>query len=246
LSLGERWPELPHFFGRASLPSSRSARATRIAAPTITLSDRPDRSPAMTSPKNELNAVTPEGVTALPTGGDSSTSIDKVRDILFGTHLREFERRFARLEERLVKETNDIREDVKTRLEGLETYARKETASLAEQIRAERNDRGDAHDSVARELKDTAKSFERRTTSLDEQLTKSHRDLQEQMLEQHRRLSDDIRKKVDDVLATLAREAQELRSDKADRAAIASLLTEMAMRLTGDFRIPGVEEAGNG
>src|SRR5262245_2697117 len=200
----------------------------------------------MTSPKNDLNAVTPEGVAALPAAGDSGTSIDKVRDILFGNQLREFERRFVRLEERLVKETSDLREDVKTRLEGLETYARKETASLADQIRSEREDRVDAHDSVARELKDTARSLERRITSVDEQLAKSHRDLREQMLEQHQRLSDEIRKRVDDVLATLAREAQELRSDKADRAAIASLLTEMALRLTDDFRIPGVEDARNG
>ena len=66
------------------------------------------------------------------------------------------------------------------------------------------------------------------------------------MLEQHQRLTDDIRHKMEDVLATLARETGELRTDKADRTAIASLLTEMAMRLTNQFRIPGAEDGGNG
>ena len=46
---------------------------------------------------------------------------------------------------------------------------------------------------------------------------------------------------MDEVLATLASEAQTLRSDKADRATLAALLTEMAMRLTNDFPIPDAE-----
>ena len=201
----------------------------------------------MISSKDGERAVKPESGGVAPAAADATggASIDKVRDILFGSHLREFERRFARLEERLVKETTDLKEEVKTRLEALETYAKKEAESLADQSKGERGSRTEAHESAARELKETATSLERRATSLDEQLSKSHRELRQQMLEQHQRLTDDIRKKMDDVLATLAREAQELRADKADRATIASLLTEMAMRLTDEFRIPGAEDAGS-
>src|SRR5262245_14702530 len=111
----------------------------------------------MTLPKDEINAVPQEAAAALPAAGDSRARIDKVRDILFGRHLREFERRFTRLEERLVKETNDLKEDVRARLEGLEAYARRETASLADQLRAERDDRIDAHDNLSRDLKDATK-----------------------------------------------------------------------------------------
>jgi len=49
-----------------------------------------------------------------------------------------------------------------------------------------------------------------------------------------RLLGDDIRSRVEDILVRLAHEAQELRSDKTDRKALAALLTEMAMRLTGE------------
>jgi len=85
-----------------------------------------------------------------------------------------------------------------------------------------------------------------RITALDEQLSKGQRELRSQMLEQHQRLTDDLRHKMEDVLATLARETGELRTDKADRTAIASLLTEMALRLTNQFRLPGAEDGGNG
>lgn len=175
-----------------------------------------------------------------------AASIDKVRDILFGSQVREFERRFARLEERLVKETNDLKDEVRKHLEALELYARKETETLSDQIKAEHTDRVESDGNLSRDLKEAARALERRTTTLDEQLTKAQREQRQLMLEQHQRLSDEIRQKVDEVLATLAREANELRSDKADRATLASLLTEMAMRLNNEFRIPGAEDTGRG
>jgi uncharacterized protein YoxC len=206
----------------------------------------------VTPSKDEQGAVAnhargnPDEAMRLAGEAAGGASLDKVRDILFGVQLREFERRFTRLEERLVKETNDLKDDVRKRLDALEIYARKETESLADQIKAEHEERVESDRDLSRDLKESAKSLERRSTSLDEQLTKVQRELRQQMLEQHQRLTDDIRQKVEDVLATLAREAQELRTDKADRATLASLLTEMAMRLTDELRIPGGEDLGNG
>lgn len=173
-------------------------------------------------------------------------SLDKVRDILFGNQMRDVERRFARLEERLVKETADLKDDVRRRLDTLEAFMRRESESLESQIKAERADRVEAHGALAGELKDASRQAERRATSIDEQQTKGQRDIRQQMLEQHQRLSDDLRQKVEEILGTLARTAQELRTDKADRATIAALLTEVAMRLTDDFRIPGAEDVGHG
>jgi DNA anti-recombination protein RmuC len=161
--------------------------------------------------------------------------LDKVREILFGGQMREVERRFARLEERLLKETQELKEDVKRRLDALETYARKESESLADQLRSERSER-----------LESTKTLERRDSQIDEQQAKGQRELRQQILEQHQRLSDDIRQKVDEVLASLARETGELRADKADRTAIAALLTEMALRLTNELRLPGAEDAGHG
>src|SRR5688500_8442519 len=50
------------------------------------------------------------------TSDADGASLEKVRDLLFGVHLRDYDRKLARLEERLVKETNELREDVKKRL----------------------------------------------------------------------------------------------------------------------------------
>lgn len=179
-------------------------------------------------------------------GGAGAASLDKVRDILFGGHMRDVERRFARLEERLLKDTSDLKDDVRRRLDALELYTKNETESLAGQIKAEHEDRVESSSRQVRDAAETTRSIERRITTLDEQVAKGQRELRSQLLEQHQRLTDDIRHKMEDVLATLARETGELRTDKADRTAIASLLTEMAMRLTNQFRLPGAEDGGNG
>ena len=55
-------------------------------------------------------------------------SLEKVRDLLFGVHLRDSDRKFARLEERLAKETSDLREEVKKRLTAIEALIRQEVS----------------------------------------------------------------------------------------------------------------------
>jgi hypothetical protein len=181
-------------------------------------------------------------------GADAANpaSIDKVRDILFGNHMRDVERRFARLEDRLIKETASLKEDMRRRLDTLEAYMRRETESLDALIKSERGDRVDAHAGLSNELREASRSIDRRATAIDEQHSKGQRELRQQMLEQHQRLSDDLQQKVEEILGTLARTAHELRTDKADRATIASLLTEVAMRLTDEFRLPGAEDVGHG
>ena len=177
-----------------------------------------------------------------PAGG---ASLDKVRDILFGVQMRDYERRFARLEERLLKDTSDLKDEVKKRIDALDQYMRSETGSLGDRLKTEREERVEAAAEGMRELRESSRAHEKRSAQLDEQLSKSQRDLREQILDQHRRLSEEIRLKVDDVLASLAREAGPARG-QADRATLASLLTEMAMRLTDELRIPGAEDGGNG
>jgi len=44
-----------------------------------------------------------------------------------------------------------------------------------------------------------------------------------------------------EIAATLDRRFQELRKDKTDRAALATLLQEVALRLNDEFQVPGMD-----
>ena len=185
----------------------------------------------------------PEAVQTRPqeTEGAAGGNLDKVRDLLFGGQMRDYDRKFARLEERLVRETGELRDEVRKRLAGLETYMKTEVESLSDRLRAEQDARANGGKDLARELRETAQQIEQRVSQLDEVVARGQRELRQQLHAQHQELGDDIRQRVEDVLARLAREAHDLRTDKADRGALAALLTEMAMRLSGEWRAPGSE-----
>ncbi len=168
-----------------------------------------------------------------------SGNLDKVRDILFGNQVREQEKRFTRLEERLVKECTNLRDETRERLESLEMYIQKEVESLTARLKTEQAERDTAVQELAQEIKDITKSLEKKIAQLEEQSTQSQRDLRQQILDQSKSLSDVIRQKYEEASAALEREAQELQIDKTDRSTLASLFTEMAMRLNQDFHIPG-------
>ena len=170
------------------------------------------------------------------TEGAAGGNLDKVRDLLFGGQMRDYDRKFARLEERLVKETADLREEVRRRLSALEAYMKAEVESQSDRLRAEQEGRSSGDKELGRELRDSAQQFDQKLSQLDDLVARNQRDLRQQLHTQHHELVDDIRQRVDDVLGRLAHEAQELRSDKTDRKALAALLTEMAMRLNGDIR----------
>jgi DNA anti-recombination protein RmuC len=168
-------------------------------------------------------------------------SIDKVRDILFGVQMRDYDKRFARLEERLLKETSDLKDDVKKRLAALEQYVKQEVDALGERLSTEHAGRTDDVKELGQQLRETSKTFEKKTAAMDDQSAKAQRDLRQQLLEQQQRLSEEIQQRHHELLEALNRDAGELRDEKADRAALASLFTEMAMRLSNQFRLPTTE-----
>ena len=169
-------------------------------------------------------------------------NIDKVRDILFGGQMRDYERRFIRLEERLLQETSELKDEVRKRLAALEQFVKQEAASLADRIKTEHEERTDATKDLAREQRESAKAFEKKAGAA-RRLRSARRSANcaSSCSSCSSAMSDEVRQKIDDVLARLTQEANELRNDKTDRATLASLLTEMAMRLTNELSIPGID-----
>lgn len=184
----------------------------------------------------------PDEAKSLSASKSGGESLDKVRDILFGSQAREYEKRFARLEERLINEASDLREDLKRRFDTLEAYIKKEIESLTGRLQAETDQRAESAKQVSAELKDTALAFERKTGQLGEHQTRSERELRDQILDQSKSISDEIRQKHEALTALLERSTSELRNEKTDRAALASLFMEVAMRLNHEFKIPGAED----
>lgn len=159
-------------------------------------------------------------------------NIEKIRDILFGSQMREYEKRFVRLEDRMQKEVQNLKEDVRARFESLENYMKREFELLAERQKTEKSDRITAVNEVSEELKAASSSIDKKISQLEDQLDKRYRDLHDQILVQSKNLSEEIRQKHEAVSGVLEQEAKELQVDKVDRANLSELFMEMAMRLS--------------
>lgn len=187
-------------------------------------------------PKAGNGSATRKGASAEGVGGGAN--LEKIRDILFGAQVHDFEKRFARLEERLLKETSDARAETKKRFDSLESFIKKEIESLGDRLKAEQEERSGAVKELSRELRDTARGLEKRLAQLDEQTTKSQRDLRQQVLDLSKSLTDEIRLRNRETTTVLSKEIAELRNAKTDRAALAGLFTDLAVRLTNDLKPP--------
>jgi len=173
-------------------------------------------------------------------------SLDKVRDILFGAQSREYERRIMRLEERIIRESSDLRGEIKMRFDSLEAYIKGEIESLTDRWKTEQGERTDSVKDLSRGLSDLTATVEKKTSQLDEKVTKTQRELRDQILDQSKSLTSDMRQKYEELSAALDREARELRNDKTDRSALADMFSELALRLNNEFKLPSAEDLGNG
>lgn len=174
------------------------------------------------------------------TSGDigGSRNLDKVRDLLFGTQIRDFEKKFNRLEERIVKECANLQDDTRKRLETLETYIKHEFDSLSEGLKTEQAERDEAVKNIAQEHKNTSTFLEKKIIQLDEQTNQKQRAIRQQILEQSKSLDDEMRQKYEAILSMFEQEIQEIRTDKTDRSTLAALFSQMAMQLDHEVEIP--------
>jgi hypothetical protein len=168
-------------------------------------------------------------------------NVDKIRDILFGSQMRDYEVRFARLEESLLKESADLKETTRKRFDTLESYIRKELESLEGRLKAEKEERSDGARHLAAEVKSLGDSLSKKIGEALDHSVQSERQLRKDLLQQSHELSEEIRTKVEQLAATLDNRVRELRSDKTDRSALAAMFTEVALRLNNEFQIPGSE-----
>ncbi|MCC6344535.1 MAG: hypothetical protein IT166_20215 [Bryobacterales bacterium] len=172
----------------------------------------------------------------------AANNVDNIRDILFGSQMRDYDTRFARLEETLLKESSDLRETTRKRLDALEAYIRKELDSLSARLKAEREERSTSVKQMSKDLKDLGEDLSQRIGGLQDQSSEAQAELRGEILEQSKNLADEIHSKELEITSLLERRFQELRNDKTDRSTLASLLTEVALRLNNEFRMPSTDD----
>jgi len=181
-------------------------------------------------PLEERNGVIEEPLDrqqATTNDQSNTNNLEKIRDILVGSQMREVEKRFARLEERLTKLSSDLRDDLNKSLASLETFVKKEIESLNHRFLTESNERRGAMNTLSLELKALSDFSWQKLNQLDE-----HR----QLLDQSKAFSEEIRQKHHELTEVVERAVQDLHVNKTDRSSLAALFNEFANRLNTESR----------
>ena len=144
--------------------------------------------------------------------------------------MRDYEQRFSRLEEALKKESSDLRDTTRRHLESLEAFVHKELAALEVRLNTERDERSETSSSILKKIGE-----------LENHEAQAKREIRNDLLQQSKELTDAIRNKGEELIALLERRSQELQHSKTDRAALAGLFNEVALRLTDQFKVTGAD-----
>ena len=188
----------------------------------------------MTEKSNDAENNTPAAASELAGVGN----VDQIRDIIFGSQMRDYESRFQRLEERLLNELTTMRHETGNRVDALESYMRSELDALNNRLGKERDEREADDKELSEDLKKLSKELMRKLSHLDDSVASQNRDLREQLLTQSKSLSADINSTREQLNSALVQATNELQHSKTDRASLAELLSEMALRLKDEFPLP--------
>lgn len=185
----------------------------------------------------KLDAKNMGGFDGLDESSGNVGNIDKIREILFGGHARDYDRRFKRLEERLSQEQGHLREDISQRIRAMEDLLNNELDNLAEKAKAERQERQLAYQDLKNDLGALRTETTSRLNQLDEQITRDIKQVRQQLQGKHQEVSSLLRQQVEMVVSMVKQEIAQLQEEKVSRNDLASFFSEFAMRLNRDFNV---------
>jgi len=170
--------------------------------------------------------------------------VDKIRELLFGNQMQDYDRRFSLLEERFQQKLRDMDAESARNLAALESSMKKQLESIAGQLRQEQELRAEGDKELGRGLREQIQALDKRLGQVSDQLARLEREFTERLGHESQTLRDDIRRRNDEMRATTERMFSELGNVKTDRNLLAGLFVEIARCLNQDMSVkPGAKPA---
>ncbi len=185
------------------------------------------------------------GISSGPLPAGEGVSVDKIRDLLFGNQMQDYDRRFTSMEERLLQKVKELESESARNLSGLESSAKKQLESLGNQFREEKDRRADADKELERSLREQTQTLEKRLSALSDQLSRLERDFTDQTGQQSNSLREEIKRKNEDMRMTMEKMFAELSNVKTDRNLLAGLFVEIAKCLNQDLVPKGAKSSNS-
>jgi hypothetical protein len=234
--------------------------------PQSRLQDKPDKRSSLSSPPHAARALFKErfqmasnpkiptidaqaitaaqAVLASAPASADAPGVDKIRELLFGNQMQDYDKRFAVLDERFQQKMRDLEGESARTLGSMESSIKKQLDSIASQVRQEQDLRADADKELGRGLREQIQGLEKRLGQVSDQLATLEREFTERLGHESQGLRDDLRRRTEDTRANIERMFSELSNVKTDRNLLAGLFVEIARCLNQDMTQKGGKVAG--
>jgi Mg2+ and Co2+ transporter CorA len=176
--------------------------------------------------------------------GADAPGVDKIRELLFGNQMQDYDRRFAVMEDHFAQKLRDLEGETARSLTGYETSLKKQLESIVAQARNDKDVLGEADKTLERSLRENIASLEKRLSQTADHLGKIEREFMERLERSTQQLRDEIRKRGEDTHATMQRMFSELSNVKTDRNLLAGLFVEIARVLNQEPAAKGSSAKG--
>lgn len=181
----------------------------------------------------EAELIDPEAAAQLGNGGEV-VGVDKIRELLFGNQMQDYDRRFSKLEERFLQRFKDVETETARNLSAFESNAKKQVDSLVGQLREEKDVRADADRELERTLREHSQGMEKRLRAMSDQLSQLERDMADRLTQEAQSLREEIKHKNEGLHHAIENMFSELSNVKTDRNLLAGLFVEVAKCLNQD------------
>lgn len=158
-------------------------------------------------------------------------NVDKIRDILFGNQMRDFDRKHSQLEERIASDLAGLRKENSVQFESLQSFIESEMEILGSKLAAEESSRIEGLDGLEDELKKSVKLLDKKIAELNKSIENQSREINQKILKQSQDFHSEMNSQMESARKRMDSYKQELSSGKVDKLALAEMLNSLALQI---------------
>jgi uncharacterized protein YukE len=169
---------------------------------------------------------------AVETLNPEAGEIEKIRNILFGRQMADYDKRFAQLEARITSQIDALEGKIADHLKKIEASMEKQDDVLTKRLKSEQSERSQGVEALSQELVDAKDEISNTIDTLALKQAQEIEAVNTELATLSSELSDEIHIQQVEASKSLDQAVQALDEDKLARKALSQLLLDMAGRLS--------------
>lgn len=159
--------------------------------------------------------------------------IEKVRDILFGKYVSDFQERFALLEERLEADVEQLKDRLTDKFDNMDAEVNKSLERLNKKILEEQNSRDGEVNLLQQTFNKAEESMRISISLMEDQASQDLTAVRKSLEDSHQELIEASTAAQAQFLKQLEKQKKLLEEDKVGRQSLALMFDEVAIKLRG-------------